>query len=366
MKLCHICNSAPHYRDSIFRLIDETFDCDCLFGDSMGDIKQMETSTLRGNVTIVENKRLGKWYWQPKVLGLLRKSYDTYLILGDTRCLSTWIFSICARLFYPTKRIFFWSHCWYGKETKAEKHIKKIFFHLPKGGIFLYGNYAKELMIKEGFNPEKLYVIHSSLAYDKQLELRRTMSVKPIFTERFMNFDNNLIFIGRLTKVKQLDILLKAIKLLSDRGKFFNLTFVGDGSEREKLESLVKGLGLTERVWFYGACYDETVNADFIYNADLCVSPGNVGLTAMHVMMFGTPVVTHNNFAYQMPEFEAIHEGETGAFFEYGNVESLAQTIADWFSSKFDKREEVRKACFREIDTQWTPQFQINVLKTFL
>lgn len=58
-------------------------------------------------------------------------------------------------------------------------------------------------------------------------------------------------------------------------------------------------------------------NAEFIYNADLCVSPGNVGLTAMHSLVFGCPVITHNCFEWQMPEFEAIQPGITGDFLRW-------------------------------------------------
>lgn len=366
MKLCHICNSAPHYRESIFRLIDETFDSDSLFGSSMGDIKQMDTSTFKGKVTIVENKKYKGGYWQPKVVGLLCKPYDSYLILGESRCLSTWIFSIGARLFYPKKHVYFWSHGWYGKETKVERLLKKFLFNLPNGGIFLYGHYARNLMIKEGFNPDKLFVIHNSLAYDKQLALRKKLQKDSLYQDHFGNDNPNLFFVGRLTRIKQLDMALKALQKCKDLGYNYNLTFIGDGVAKGELKALTDELGLVDRVWFYGACYDEAELGKMIYNADLCVSPGNVGLTAMHSMVFGTPVITHNDFPHQMPEFEAIHEGVTGSFYEYGKVESLTDSIIKWFADHQNQREEVRQACYHEIDTLWTPSFQIQVLKDHL
>ena len=103
-----------------------------------------------------------------------------------------------------------------------------------------------------------------------------------------------------------------------------------------------------------------------IYNADLCVSPGNIGLTAMHALVFGTPATTHDDFPHQMPEFEAIREGVTGTFFKYNDVESLANSISRWFAENGNKREEVRRACMKEIDENWTPQFQLSVLKKYL
>ena len=367
MKLCQIYNSAAHYREEIFLLIDRTFDCNFVFGAFLGDIRQMDTYLLKGKVRKVENRHLCHgFYWQPKIQGVLTKKYDTFLMLGDTRCLSTWLFCIRARLFHRRKRIFFWSHGWYGKETKVEKFLKKIFFRLPNGGTFLYGNYARELMIKEGLNPDKLFVIHNSLAYSKQLALRNKLHAEDVYQNHFGNTHPNLFFVGRLTMVKKLDMAIKALAKCKEGGHQYNLTFIGDGEAKEELIKLSEELGMTDRVWFYGACYDETELGRMIYNADLCVSPGNVGLTAMHSMVFGTPVITHNDFPHQMPEFEAIHEGVTGSFYEYGNVDSLANNIVKWFVCHQGRRQEVRLACFREIDTKWTPQFQIEVLKRHL
>ena len=367
MRILYLDNVASHYRKAIFLLMDKTYDIDYLFGKSLGDIKQMDTSLLRGKVEKTKTRRFGGgWYWQPGLVGKLFKAYDRYLLVCETRALSTWIFCLLAHLFGKSRKVYFWSHGWYGKETGLERVIKKILFNLPKGGIFLYGNYARELMIKEGFKPEKLHTIHNSLDYDKQVELRKIINPKPIYKEHFGNYNPNLFFVGRLTEVKKLDMVLRAMSLLRDRGQQYNMTFIGDGTERESLEALSTELGLEQNVWFYGACYDEKVLGEMIYNADLCVAPGNIGLTAMHTLAYGTPALTHDDFPHQMPEFEAIREGETGTFFQIGSDESLAGSIENWFSNNGSRREEVRRACMREIDEQWTPEFQIQVLQKYL
>ena len=144
------------------------------------------------------------------------------------------------------------------------------------------------------------------------------------------------------------------------------MTFIGGGDVQGDLEALANELGLSDNVWFYGPCYDEKVLGEMIYNADLCVSPGNIGLTAMHALVFGTPAITHDDLPHQMPEFEAIREGVTGTFFKNGSVGSLAESITLWFEKHQNDREDVRKACMKEIDENWTPQFQIEVLKKHL
>ena len=366
MKLCLIYNFAQHYRTSIFRLIDKEFNCDFVFGDSMGDVKKMDYSLLKGDVSEVHISRFFGLSFQERVLGLLKKPYTDFILLGDTRSISTWLFCLKARLFYSKKRIYFWSHGWYGKESRWERLLKKILFKLPNGGIFLYGNFARNLMIKEGFNPAKLFVIHNSLAYDEQVAIRKQLEVKPIYQNHFNNANLNLFFVGRLTPVKKLDMILQAMALLKKMGKVYNLTLIGGGEKKEELVALSKQLELQDNVWFYGPCYEEKLLGEMIYNADLCVSPGNVGLTAMHAMVFGTPVLTHNDFPHQMPEFEAIQEGKTGSFFKYGDIDSLAEQINHWFDTKAYERDAVRQAFIDEIDNYWTPYFQLEVLKKHL
>lgn len=364
-KLIIVYNFAQRYREPIFSSIDTEWDCEWYFGRNTTDIKGMDISVLK-NVTEVDNKTFIKspWYFQKKIIGLFkRRDVSAFLILGEPYCVSTWLLCILIKLFNSKKKIYFWSHGWYGKESKSRRIIKKAFFKLADG-IFLYGNYAKRLMTVEGFDERKLYVIHNSLHHDRQLALREQIRQSSIFRDRFKNDNPNIIFIGRLTEVKRLDLLIKAVALLRNRGKYFNVTFIGDGTMRDDLQQLVSDEGLDDCVWFYGACYDETANAELIYNADLCVAPGNVGLTAMHSMVFGCPVLTHDDFPLQMPEFEAVRENETGCFFKRNDIESLADAISGWFRNNGSRREAVRQNCFNEIDNEWTPGYQMKVLKS--
>lgn len=360
MKLCIVYNFAAHYRQSIFKLIDDTFDCTWLFGKANQDIRKMDYSIFKASITEVDTRRFAGLTFQKKVLGLLRK-HDIFLMLGDSRCVSTWLFLLFSK-FTPRKKVYLWSHGIYGKESKMEMLFKKFIFKLADG-VFLYNNYARELMLKKGFKADKLFVIYNSLDYDQQLKIRHRIRPSDIYKEHYENDYPNLIFIGRLTKIKKLEILLEAVSVLKKRGVFFNVTFVGDGSERKTLERKAEELGIDGSIWFYGACYDEMANAELIYNADLCVAPGNVGLTAIHSMVFGTPVMTHNEFKWQMPEFEAIVPSRTGDFFEYGSIISLVEKIEEWFGGNGIFRDQIREECYKEIDDHWTPQYQIEVLK---
>ncbi len=365
-KLCLIYNTAPHYREAIFRKIDAEYDCDWFFGETKSDIKEMDYSVLK-NVTIY--KSIGnpnKLYWQRGIVSLIfKKKYDTFFMLGEVRALSCWLFWLLAFVLFPKKKIYIWTHGWYGKESGIDAKMK-LWLYRHVAGVFTYGDYARQELIKLGIDEKKLFAIKNSLSYDEQIAVRNSLSKNDIYKAHFQNEHPTLLFIGRLTAVKRLDQVITAVSNLWKRGENFNLVFVGNGSEKEALQQMVIAENLEKSVWFYGACYKEEEIGNLIYNADLCVSPGNVGLTAMHSLVYGTPVITHNDFKWQMPEFEAIKEGVTGTFFEYNNVDELTDKISQWFKDNQSRREEVRKSCFNEIDTYWNPNYQIDVIKNNL
>lgn len=359
MKLCIIYNFTQKYREGIFSLIDQYYNCHWVFGQNNTDIEGLPPNLL-SDVEYVKNISLGgPVYYQSKVPRLISR-YDSFLMLGELICISTWIMLIARRCIFWKKRIYIWSHGWYGREGIIKRILKRIFFSMADG-VLLYGHYAKEIARRQGYKKDNLFVLHNSLDYNKQSSLREQIIDTSIYKEHFKNANPVLLFIGRLTKVKHLDLLLEAVAKLHDDGKDYNVVFVGDGEERIRLEQLVEEKRLTD-IWFYGACYDEVHNALMIYNSDLCVSPGNVGLTAMHCMVYGTPVLTHDNLALQMPEFEAVKPGVTGAFFKYNDVGSLANAIELWFNQPGYNRQKIRQACFEEIDHYWTPSYQMNVI----
>ena len=363
-KLCCVFNIPSLYRESIYMDIDKEYECEWFFEKECVDVALFDTSKLK-SVHILEHKDIiGRAYRMKGLTGMLwrRNSFDAYVMVGAPMCVSLWVLCILLKVFHPMKKIIFWTHGWYGKESRLERIIKKTFLKLADE-LLLYGNYAKGLLIKQGFKVEKMHVIHNSLSYDIQLSFRRQMTLTEVYSNHFGNDNPVLLFIGRLTPVKKLDMLVDVISLLKEKGEKYNLALVGNGSERDALERKVNERNISDQVWFYGASYDEKINAELIYNADLCVAPGNIGLTAIHALMYGCPAITHNDFAYQMPEFEAIVPNKTGNFFERGNVSSLTNVIEVWFKDNESRRDEVREYCYKEVDNYWTPVYQMNVLK---
>lgn len=366
-RICCIFNFAPHYRQAIYRLMDKELPCDFYFGDQAETrIRPMDVTTLRGYKGRVKNLRLfSHFYWQQHILSLLQQPYDTYLLTGEFYNLSLWAFLFFTRLCHKNKKVYLWTHGWYGRENAWKKFLKKLLFR-NANGLFLYGEHARKLMIENGFNPDKLHCIANSLDYDKQKAIRQTLAHTDIYDRTFGNQLPTCIYVGRLQPSKRLDLLIQATSILQHPNRTScNLLIVGDGDNKSELEDLVHTYKLEKSVRFYGSCYDEKKLAELFYNATACVSPGNVGLTALHAMSFGCPVITHDTFELQMPEYETITENKTGLFFHKDSAEDLARAIEEWLH-KAPVADETRTACFETIDKKWNPYYQINVLKQIL
>ncbi len=344
--------------------MDQELGIDFYFGDSrkQGAIKELDTSCLKNFKGYFHNIGFGPIYWQNGAIRLLWSDYTDLFTTASHYCVSAWVILLLAPLF--GKRVYLWSHGAYGDE-KGLKRWLTVWKMKRATGSLLYGNYAKRLLAKWGVPEKKLHVFYNSLAYDEELMLRKTLERSPYYYNHFGNNLPNLVFIGRLTPVKKLEMIIQAMSLLRSKNVNVNMTFVGDGPMKSELESLVEQNGFKENVWFYGPCYEEKHIAEIIYNADICVSPGDVGLTAMHAMTYGTPVISHNNYCHQMPEFEAIEEGHTGSFFEENNVESLANCIRHWLRNGLD-REQVRQNCYDIIDIKYNPHKQIEMIRNVI
>jgi glycosyltransferase involved in cell wall biosynthesis len=68
--------------------------------------------------------------------------------------------------------------------------------------------------------------------------------------------------VGRLSEVKQQDMLIRAARRLSDRWPELRVVIVGDGPERARLETVTREAGMSDRVLFLGyqSCPEQFLN----------------------------------------------------------------------------------------------------------
>ncbi|MBQ7741357.1 MAG: glycosyltransferase [Bacteroidaceae bacterium] len=365
--ICCIYNSGAHYRWAIFKTLADNFDIDFCFGPDTAYTKSIKTfdyGKLPGFTRMLKNCRLfGKFYWQRGAVRQVFRPYRQYLMLGEAYCLSSWVILLLARIM--RKRTVCWTHGWYGRESGMKRRISKWFYSLFNE-ILTYNNYARQLLIDGGIRESKIRVIGNSLDSPKLKEMRANLKKTDVYVSHFGNTDPVLLYCGRITQYKHLDLMVEAAAKLKAQGLNTNLVFVGTDSENVGLDKLAAEAGITDSVWLYGPCYDDERLAELFYNATLCVSPGNVGLTAIHALSFGCPVVTHNNLPWQGPEFECIKAGVTGDFFRQYDADDLAQVISKWLCRTDEERAATAAAAFAEVDARWNVDHQIEVFKEVL
>lgn len=275
----------------------------------------------------------GPFLIQPgAVLAALGTRYDTLILLGDSKWPTTWLAALVGRI--RGKRVLMWTHGWLREESGLQRRFRDCFYKLANA-LLLYHNRAKSIGIAHGFDPDRMHVIYNSLDTEAQRAVADEITneqAQQLRKDAFAGAEDTPIVMSvtRLLPEKKLDQLIDAASILKARGTPINLIIAGDGPEREKLGAQAEWLDV--RVHFPGAIYDERTLGTMFHAADLTVMPGAIGLLVMHSLVFGTPVVSHDNFDRQGPEYEAIVEGVTGGFFKEDSVESLADAIAKWIS----------------------------------
>jgi glycosyltransferase involved in cell wall biosynthesis len=148
--------------------------------------------------------------------------------------------------------------------------------------------------------------------------------------------DKIVLYVGRFDPRKGIETLVRACARLKESypSEFtnFKLAIVGgsspdmpDGRERDRLEGIVKELGLSDRTIFAGLVGHDLLPL-YYSAADVCVVPSYYepfGLVAIEAMACGTPVIASNVGGLK---FTVIPE-KTGLLVPPKDVEALAGAI---------------------------------------
>ena len=362
MKVC-VFGGTSLYRWPIYNQMAKETGCDFYIS---GDDPNMGIVTYDLDKLInfkgelgVEKRIIWNFTWVKGMVRVFLKPYDLFVI-GGPFGLSGWIIILLSK--FSKKKVASWSHGMYGRETGLRKVIKKIFFKCCDYN-FVYNKRAKELMISSGIKAEKIIPVGNALDTDEELRIRSSLKKEPLYKSLFGNDYPVLIFVGRVIKDKRLEQVIQSMASLKDKGVYINFFVIGKDVDGVNLKQLAKDSGISDQVYMYGPCYDNNIIASYFYNASLCVSPGPIGLTATNAMTYGCPVVSHDDFNHQGPEFEAIIPGKTGDFFHSNDVKDLSNIILKWTSISNEDREDIRKNCFSEVDKFWNIYSETEAFK---
>lgn len=297
--------------------------------------------------------------WQSGAVRVaLRSDHEVMILLGNMYFLSTWVAACIGRL--RGKRILMWTHGALRTERGLRGAMRRSFYKLAHG-LLLYGERARTILAAQGFDARRLYVVYNSLDTEAQL---RVLENLPADARRVVRRGLGiapdvpfLISIGRMTAGKDLHLLPLALAELNAAGRRVELVFVGGGPARTDIEQLVGQMALEGQVHFLGEMYAEETLGPLIAAADICVSPGPVGLTAMHALIYGTPVITHDAADHQKPEYEVIAPGVNGAYFRRGDAHDLALAVQTWLSAD-RHRDHLASVCRETLLEHYTPLAQ--------
>ena len=356
----------PHYRRAVVEELSRSAVADFTFvGDDHEYLHSIEPAALGPEVRfrLAPTHRLpGPFMWQwGAVTWAAAREFDTVIMHAVPHWPCTWIGALLARML--GKRVLFWGHGYLYEPRGLKGLVRRLFYALPHEHL-VYGRTARDIMLRHGWPPDRVHVIYNSLDTDAQIRIRESMTDAHRTATRVSLFGSADIPVAicttRLIRLRRLDLLIDALHSLAQSGHPVALVLVGDGPERAALKAQAQRLGV--RVHFEGACYDERRIAELIGASTVTVAPGKVGLTAMHSMVYGVPVITHSDADDQMPEWEAIVPGITGGLFTRDDVPSLAASIREWTREPWPTPS-ARRHCESIIERFWNPHTQRTLIE---
>lgn len=163
-----------------------------------------------------------------------------------------------------------------------------------------------------------------------------------------------LLFVGRLTKQKSVETLLKSIKILKENGfeDSFELLIVGDGVLRASLELLTKKLGICDLVRFEG---EQSLVENYYSVADVFILPSiweGFGIVILEAFRAKVAVIASN---LEGPS-ELITNNINGLLFEPTEYLELSEKI-----SKLIKDNIFREQIAKEGYLTFSEKYQIDI-----
>ncbi|UNK71100.1 glycosyltransferase [Microbacterium sp. H1-D42] len=152
---------------------------------------------------------------------------------------------------------------------------------------------------------------------------------------------NRILFVGRLTGEKHVDVVLQAMTKL-DPALDVTFDIAGGGDQRKALESLAAHLGLSDRVTFHGRVTDEQLRE--LYSRASVFAIASIAelqsIVTMEAMASALPVVGAN--AVALPHL--VHDGENGYLFGPGDVDDLADKLTRVLTAPPEEYERMQRA----------------------
>ena len=209
----------------------------------------------------------------------------------------------------------------------------------------MFNSYAGKCY-KFGYFPEHL-------SYD----VEKLMEMKKITADRETGDQDmpTILWEGRMIRLKRPDLLIKAARILRDKGYDFRLTFIGEGKERKKIKIYAGMYGLSDITTFMDflpppEARDKMANAKiYVMTSNFLEGWGSVIYEALNAGC--ATVVSHAPGATPW----LVRNGKTGLVFKNGSVESLAGQLEKLLKNP-ELCEKYGTAAYKQMERLWNPQ----------
>lgn len=327
-----VTNVIPQYREDMYRrLIDN-------YGENLhiycqksipGMNLNLVHNKFNDNITIVNTLSLKKekLSWQILPIYKLFNEYDVIYFYGNPRVLSNVFWASLFKLL--GKNIVIWGQYHTAGANKLMEKFRLTWWKLFDY-IFLYTE--KEATAYKARFPEVRLVSGMNNGLNlSEIDYAANKYAGSRLDE--WKKDNNLIgktillSCARLDAKNKFNIFLPVLKKLVKDYPNLIWCVIGNGDEEQSLKNIANELGIDGHITWLGAIYDQEDLAPWFLSSALLLHPGSIGLSLIHAMSYGLPVLTHDNIEMQMPEIAALENNVNGFLFKENNTASMVSKI---------------------------------------
>lgn len=162
--------------------------------------------------------------------------------------------------------------------------------------------------------------------------------------------DNVLLFVGRISIVKNIEFILESLKILKDKNINFKMLFVGPLEDKKILYKKINELQLKDYITVCGKIYDRELLSKIYARADLLLLPSYYDTSSL-VQKEAASQFTPTVFIEKSPTATGVINDYNG-FVTKCNSESYANKIADVLNDS-ELLKEVSKNCHETLYKTW-------------
>jgi len=169
----------------------------------------------------------------------------------------------------------------------------------------------RHYMIESGVNT-RTATLPTGLDFSRFDHISKARLQKKARQLHLHRFSNVLLYVGRLSREKNLILAIKALKRLKDQVRNPVLLVAGEGPARKALEKEAARLGIDDRIIWLGFVSQQEL-PEFYFLADLFVFPSfsdTQGIVLYEARAAGLPIVALDSMAARA----IVKDGENGLF----------------------------------------------------